>query len=202
VSIAAPEPPPTAIASSAVRPTAGRRRLCDRRRETRGPGRSLVVDHGCDVRIAHVRLEPATVLALLEWLPIAHGEIAFLERGEPADPVAAVGLVLRPPTIWSPAEALAARAGAHGAGSVEFHAAHHVAPLHLRRLRRAAARIATQLPLVGLQRASELVVEGCAIVVCDPAACADAAAAQLVRYATSDLIQRISARRREDGAKP
>jgi len=154
------------------------------------------------VRIAHVRLEPATVLALLEWLPIAHGEIAFLERGERADPVAALGLVLRPPTIWSPAEALAARAGAYRAGSLELHAAHHMASLHLRRLRRAAARIAAQLPLVGLERGSELVVEGCEVVVRDPAACADAAAAQLVRYATSDLIRRLSTQRREDGAAP
>ena len=59
---------------------------------------------------------------------------------------------------------------------------------HRRRVRRGAARIVAQLPVSGLERASALVAEGCAIVARDADACADVAAAQLVRYATSDLI--------------
>ena len=79
------------------------RRLGDRRREPRGPQRSLVVDQGCDVRVGHVRIEPRTVLALLEWLPLTHGDLTQLERDEVflLDRLAALALVLRPPTIWS-----------------------------------------------------------------------------------------------------
>jgi len=179
MSIAALEPLAT--------PTAGRR-LADRRREARSPPRSLVVDHGCDVRAGHARLEPPTVLALLAWLPLTDADLAPVEADhDRLDPIGALALILRPPTIWSPLEALAVRECPRDlqCGSAL------VTSLHRRRLLRAAGRIEAQLPLPGLSRASELVAEGCAIVVHDPAACADAAAAQLVRYATSNLIRRL-----------
>lgn len=171
------------------RPRSAGRRLGDRRREPPTPRRSLVVDHGCDVRLAHVRLEPDVVMALLEWLPLAHGDLAFLERGAPRAPVTALGAVLRPPTIWSPVEALAARSRVHDAPGLERYAARRVTPLHVKRLRRAVARIATQLPLAGLPRASAVVAAGCATLLADEIAGAEAAAEQLVRYATSDLIR-------------
>ena len=66
-------------------------------------------------------------------------------------------------------------------------------PLQVSRLRRAVARIAAQLPLAGLPHASEIVAAGCATVLVDEAASEEAAAEQLVRYATSDLIRRLSA---------
>lgn len=131
------------------------------------------------------------VLALLEWLPLAQGDVGFLERGESAEPVAALGLVLRPPTIWSPVEALAARCRAYDTAGLERYAAGRVAALHVRRVRRMATRIARQLPLTGLPRASEIVASGCATVIADEALCANAAAMQLVRYATSDLIRHL-----------
>jgi hypothetical protein len=166
-------------------PSSAGRRLADRRRETLGPQRSLVVDHGCDVRIGHWRLEPTAVLALLAWLPVGPGDLAPIEaRAEELDALAALALVLRPPTIWTASEALGVRGHA-------FRARRIVTRLHCRRLRRTAARIASQLPVPGLERASELVEEGCAIVVRDAEACADVAAAQLDRYATSDLIARL-----------
>jgi len=166
--------------------SASGRRVADRRSEARAPQRSLVVDQGCDVRAGHVRLEPAAVLALLAWLPLTHGDLAPVEaRAELLDPVAALALVLRPPTIWSAREAVAFR-GLAPEGRRECDL---VTALHSRRLRRAAAGIALQLPLSGLPRASELVAQGCAIVMRDAAACANAAAVQLVRYATSELIR-------------
>ena len=44
------------------------------------------------MRVGHVRIEPRTVLALLEWLPLTHGDLAQLERDETLllDPVAAL----------------------------------------------------------------------------------------------------------------
>jgi len=164
------------------------RRLDDLRREPPSSRRSLVVDHGCDVRIGPARLEPEVALALLEWLPLAHDDIAFLERRRPVDPVAALALVLRPPTIWAPVDALAARAHIRDRAALERHAADRVSALHVRRLRRAARRIDAQLPLPGLPRASRLVTAGSAAVIDGEVACAKAAAGQLVRYATSELI--------------
>jgi hypothetical protein len=180
IAVLAPPDPVPACASG--------RRLADRRREPRSPQRSLVVDNGCDVRAGHARLEPGTVLALLSWLPLTDGDLVPVEsERETLDPVAAVALVLRPPTIWSPLEALAARGRPlDPSGLREL-----VTPLHIRRLRRAAARIAAQLPVSRLPQASVLVAEGCGVVARDPEACVDVAAAQLVRYVTSDLIRRL-----------
>jgi len=163
------------------------RRLTDRRRGARLQ-RSLVVDHGCGVRAGHARLEPPTVLALLAWLPLTDADLVPVEADhDRLDPLGALALILRPPTIWSTLEALAVREcppDLQRAGAL-------VTSLHRRRLLRVAGRTEAQLPLPGLPRASELVAEGCAIVARDQAACADAAAAQLVRYATSDLIRRL-----------
>jgi len=165
------------------------RRVGDRRRELPTPGRSLVVDHGCDVRIGHVRLEPSVVLALLEWLPLMPADIAFAGRDGSADPVAALGDLLRPPTIWSPVEALAARG--RDPASFERYAVERVTSLQISRLLRAAGRIAAQLPLRGLPCESAVVASGCAAVEAGEAVCAEVAARQLVRYATSELIRRL-----------
>ena len=63
--------------------------------------------------------------------------------------------------------------------------------MQLRRLRRAARRIAAQRPLDGHPSASMVLAEGCAVVATDDAACVETAAAQLVRYATSELVGRL-----------
>ena len=167
------------------------RRLGDLRRDPPRSRRSLVVDHGCDVRVAHARLEPAEVLALLEWLPLAYDDLALVERRGLVDPAAALSLVLRPPTIWTAVDALAVRAHVLDPAGLARHAADRVTAAQIRRLRRAARRIETQLPLPDLRRASTIVTSGCAAVAADEAACAEAAAVQLVRYATSHLIHTL-----------
>ena len=114
-------------------------------------------------------------------------DIAFAGRDGSADPVAALGDLLRPPTIWSPVEALAARG--RDPASLERYAVERVTSLQISRLLRAAGRIAAQLPLRGLPCESAIVASGCAAVEAGEAVCAEVAARQLVRYATSELIR-------------
>jgi len=134
-------------------------------------------------------LVASVVLALLEWLPLMPADIAFAGRDGSADPVAALGDLLRPPTIWSPVEALAA--SGRDPASLERYAVERVTSLQISRLLRATSRIAAQLPLRGLPCESAIVASGCAAVEAGEAVCAEVAARQLVRYATSELIRRL-----------
>ncbi len=79
------------------------------RAHRRGCWPSLVVDGGCDVRIGTRVVTDRVRTLLLEWLPLAPGDLAVYEGGlfrrSPAD---ALTLLVRPPAIWSIDEAVAA----------------------------------------------------------------------------------------------
>jgi hypothetical protein len=159
----------------------------------------LVVDEGCDVRIARRRVGEGTRFALLAWLPPAPAELAVFESGlfhdRPAD---AVALLLRPPLIWSLHEALLvggrspAQAGFAPGWfmALERSARDRVRPRHVHRLRRAAELIEARLPVEGLPTATATVSAGCAVVAADEAVCGELAALQLARYAVSEVARR------------
>jgi hypothetical protein len=159
-------------------------------------GAPLVTDEGCDVRVGHTRVKEDVRVALLAWLPPAPGELAVLEGGLLAEaPADAVALLLRPPLIWSLHEAL--RAGRSVSGLDGFEPARFavleraaldgVRPCHLHRVRRAAERIVTELPVERLPIASSTVTRGCAVIAADDGVCGEIAARQLARYAVSEV---------------
>jgi hypothetical protein len=164
------------------------RRLADRRRELASAPRPLVVDGGCDVRAGYLPVDHATRVALLLWLPLSTGELAALEDGLDVEaPADAVSLLLRPPTIWSLADALCLRRTFPDSSRAAHRTRARVAARHRRRVRAGAHRIEAQLPFAGQPRASAVVAAGCRALERD-AACADVAARQLVRFAASDLV--------------
>jgi len=162
---------------------------------------SLITDGGCDVRIGDSVVTGAVRAALLDWVPLSGNELAVYEGGLFREaPAHALSLLLRPPTIWSLAEALIAdRVLPRGLrfeparfDALEQHARGHVRSEHLARLREAAARVERQLPVERFPCASATVAAGCAVITRDDERCAAIAAQQLARYATSALIDRVA----------
>jgi len=156
----------------------------------------LVTDEGCDIRVGPTRVKEDVRVALLAWLPPAPGELAVLEGGLLAEtPADAVALLLRPPLIWSLHEAL--RAGRSVSGLDGFEPARFavlergarggVRPCHMHRVRRAAERIVTELPVERSPIASSIVTRGCAVIAADDGVCREIAARQLARYAVSEV---------------
>ncbi len=158
-----------------------------------------IVDGGCDVRAGQVRIDRALRASLLRWLPLTETDIALYENGLfGLDPAGAVTLLVRPPTVWSLAEALLAESSFPRDGprfdplrfvALERHARSRVGRREIVALRRAASWIDAQLPLAGFPRASALVAAGCAVILSDDGRCAEIAARQLARYATSAVVR-------------
>jgi hypothetical protein len=131
----------------------------------------LVVDDGCDVRVRG-GVQDAVRVALLEWLPLTASELCAVEAGLEDDrPAYALAAIVRPPTIWTACEALAAASTTH------------VDDEHLGRLRATAARLERQLLVAGLQTA-----------IAADDVCAAVARTVLARYAASAFV---AARRKE-----
>jgi len=177
---------------------AGRQRVLDgwraRRHDSVG---AQVTDGGCMVRIGGVPVTGELRLALLQWLPLAGSELAVYEGGLFRDaPARAITLLIRPPTIWPAAEAVAAER-LHPRGprfeperfhALEQHALGRVRSTHLERLRDAVARIERRLPVAGFPVASSTVAAGCAVLAADDEWCTALAARQLARYAASCAV--------------
>jgi hypothetical protein len=161
----------------------------------------LVCDEGCDVRVGRTRVGDPTRQALLTWLPPAPQELAVLEAGLLADdPVVAVQILVRPPTIWSWAEAVGLRSrlpeGPFDAGrftALEQDARPLVAPCHLLRLCAALLRLETAVSFSGRPRATATVTAGCAALRGDEERAVEVAATQLARFACSRAVERASA---------
>ena len=158
-----------------------------------------VTGSGCEVAIGGIPVTGELRLTLLRWLPLGGSELAVYEGGLFRDaPVKALTLLIRPPTIWPAAEAVAAarlfprgpRFEPERFAALERHARGRVREPHLARLRDAAGRIEAQLPAAGLPRASAVVAAGCAVLVADDEWCAVIATRQLARYATSNWVAR------------
>lgn len=171
----------------------------------RDHGPRLVGDSGCDIRLGRAGFDGAERVALLAWLPLTDRELAVYEGGLFEDaPAHAVALLVRPPTIWSRAEAVAAeqqfprgrRFTPRRFAAIERHAYGRIRADHLTRLRWAMTRIAAQLPTAGLPVASATVAAGCALVAEDDSRARAVAARQLARYASS---ARVGSCTRESG---
>jgi len=163
----------------------------------RDHGPRLVGDSGCDIRLGRAGVDSAERVALLAWLPLTDRELAVYEGGLFEDaPAHAVALLVRPPTIWSLAEAVAAEQRFPRGGrftpprfaAIERHAYEHIRAGHLARLRQALARVAAQLPASGLPVASATVAAGCTLVAADDSRARAVVARQLARYACSALV--------------
>jgi hypothetical protein len=178
----------------------GRRRVLDGWRAHRHDRLGAqITGSGCEVEIGGVPVTGELRLALLRWLPLADSELAVYEgglfRGTPAK---ALTLLIRPPTIWAAAEAVAAARLYPGGprfeperfAALEEHALGRVRKAHVGQLRDAAARIEAQLPAAGLPEASSVVAAGRAVLTADDEWCAAIAARQLARYATSQWVAR------------
>ncbi len=138
-------------------------------------------------------------VALLEWLPLSSAELARYGPGRIEEPVlSCLAALVRPPTIWPLEEAIAAARLLGRGGPLERvpfawlaeHARGRVDRVHLTRVRRRGARIATQLPLAELPRASVAVELACALIEADDEACASVAALALARYSLSQVVAR------------
>ncbi len=173
--------------------SAGERRLRD--------VQPLVIDDGCDVRLRRGDHADPVRVALLEWLPVARAELAVYENGRSADTtVLSVASLVRPPTIWSTGEAVAAARLLERECPIERgqfawlvrHAHARLRSAHLARVRESVARIAGQLPVDGLSRASATVASGCVMIESDDDACASVATIQLARYSLSEVVARAA----------
>ncbi len=165
----------------------------------RGRWPSLIVDDGCDVRIGRSVVTDRVRAILLEWLPLSPIDLAVYEGGLfRRSPAHALALIVRPPTIWTIDEAVAAdRLAPPGRrfvparfDAVERHARGRLCDEQLTHLRAAVSKIETQLPLHAFPVASATVAAGCAVIAVDDDWCAVIAARQLARYATSALVAR------------
>ena len=195
MSVAAPDLRPAPGARPSRPACLDGRRLGDRRREPRVPQHSLVVDQGCDVRVGHVRIEPRTVLVLLDWLPLTHGDLTQLERDESLllDPVAA--LARRGP----PADDLVAGGGARSPQPLSgAQAVSGAPPAVARRADRWDRSTSAAAPgrRDGLQRSCHWRTSAASVVWrpgarrSAPTSCVvGTAAVQLVRYATCELVR-------------
>ena len=163
----------------------------------RDHGPRLVGDSGCDIRLGRTGVDGAERVALLAWLPLTERELAVYEGGLFEDaPAHAVALLVRPPTIWSLAEAVAAeqrfprgrRFTSRRFAAIERHAYGWIRTEHLIRLRQALDRIAAQLPAAGLPIASATVGAGCTLIAEDESRARAVVARQLARYASSALV--------------
>src|SRR4051794_7609430 len=155
-----------------------RRRIIDRWHAYRDHGPRLVGDNGCDIRLGRAAVDAAERAALLLWLPLTERELAVYDGGLFEDaPAHAIALLVRPPTIWALDEAIEAerrfprrgRIAPERFATIERLAHEWTGDEHLRRVRRAVARIADQLPAPGLPVASATVLSGCARVAADDA---------------------------------
>jgi hypothetical protein len=158
---------------------------------------SMIADEGCNVLIGGVVATGAVRIAILEWLPLSCTDLAVYEGGLFRDlPANALALLVRPPTIWSIDEAVIAddlfprrpRFEPARFDALERYARGCLGSEHLARLRDAAAKIGTQLPVERLPLASSTVAAGCAVIAGYDDWCAAIAARQLARYATSARV--------------
>jgi hypothetical protein len=165
----------------------------------RGSCAPIVADGGCDVRIGGSGVSGAERTAMLRWLPLSRTDFAVYESGLFREsPAEALTLLVRPPTVWSIDEAIAAdrllprgpRFEPARFEALERYARARVGREHLARVRGAAARIEAQLPRMAFPVASATVGAGCAVVAADDARCAAVAARQLARYAVSARVGR------------
>ena len=179
---------------------AARRRVADGwRLHDRGRERTLVVDEGCDVRGLGPAADEARS-ALLAWLPPTRADLVLFEGGLCADdPLDALALLLRPPTIWPRERALTAARLQGGLQRfeplrferIERRAVPAVGSAELDRARAATRCLREQLPAhAGLSVARSTVEAGCLAVETSDARCAEVAARQLARYATSRIVGR------------
>ncbi|MCY7301702.1 MAG: hypothetical protein LH654_01420 [Thermoleophilia bacterium] len=167
----------------------------DRRLRTLDP---LVVDDGCDVRIRGRYCADCVRVALLEWLPLTCDDLLSHRGSLVSDPAAVLSALVRPPTIWTTADAVVA--ARRGDGESETRRERHDAVVayaftqlreeHLERLRCIAARFARQMSLEGRPGTCDALAAGCAVVAGDDDACAAVAAIQLARYAASAFVAR------------
>ena len=181
-----------------------RRRVVDGwRHRPRDRDAALVVDSGCDVRVGRVPLGAAARAGLLRWLPLSRLELALCDGGLFADePARAIALLVRPPTIWTAADAVAiVRRFPHSPrfdperfAAIEACAGSLVGSEHRGRVRAAVSRIDAQLPVGGHPVASRIVAAGCAAVAGDDDRCTAVAARQLARYASSARAAALAGR--------
>lgn len=185
--LAAPSPP------SACRPASN-----DRERRLRFV-RPLVVDGGCDVRLRGGPHADGVRVALLEWLPLSRAELAEHERDRITQPSPSwLAILVRPPTIWSLEEAVAAARLLAWQGPLDRmpparlvgRALGRVDGNHLTRVRRRAARVAAQVPRLERPRTGARVEAECALIEADDEACASVAAIALARYSRSRVVAR------------
>lgn len=136
----------------------------------------------------------AVRVTILELRPLPAAAFAPLEGGVFRQlPANALTLLVPPPAVWSMDEACAAllllprtvRFDPAWFDAVERHAEGCVGPEHVGRLRRAGDRLADQLPVAGMPRASTTVAEGIAVISSDDGWAAAIAARLLALYAAA-----------------
>lgn len=128
--------------------------------------------------------------AISERRPVPRGPVAMLEDGRlSGSPAAALALVLAPPLVWSRDDAILLCAAAADRSPQPFFdaaeelATEHVDEWHAQRVQTLAERLAAQLPITGLSRASRTLMEGCRRVDADEAVAYGVAAVLLAAYA-------------------
>jgi hypothetical protein len=170
----------------------------DRERRLRDV-RALVSDDGCDVLLRGAPRADLERLAMLEWLPLSPAELAQHGWGGAGESSSSyLASLVRPPTVWPLEEAIAAARLLECVGPLERvpfawlvgHARGRVDGVHLAGVRRRAARIAGQLPLADLPRASAEAAAGCSLISVDDEACGSVAAIALARYSLSEVVAR------------
>lgn len=154
-----------------------------------------IVEPVDDVQLVERAVTAGAVrMLLLEHRPLPAALFALLEGGTFRHyPANALTLLVPPPAVWSMDEACAvllllprpARFDPGWFDAVEGHAGGCVGPEHVERLRRAGSRIAAQLPVVGLPRATETVAAGIAEIDADEGWAGAIAARLLALYASS-----------------
>jgi hypothetical protein len=128
--------------------------------------------------------------AISERRPVPRGLVTALEDGALSrSPCAALALVLAPPLVWTLDDAaLVARAGGGTRNAPFFDVAEDLArervqEWHVERVQWLADRLAGQLPVAGLPRASQILADACRRVGGDDATAGAVAAVLLAAYA-------------------
>jgi hypothetical protein len=133
----------------------------------------------------------AVKCAVIERLPIRRELLEFIEAAPaPASPCGVLMLALDPSLVWDRDDAIViGRTVSPSGDPMVFYAEAHaladrrVEDWHLARVRELADRVDGQLPVAGLERASELLAEGIDEIRVDDAAVAWVAGALLAGYA-------------------
>jgi len=161
---------------------------------------ALVADGGSEPLIWRAVVCGAVGVAILERCPSP--TMAFLpyEGGFHQDvPANALTLAIQPPSVWSIDEAVVA-ASLHPKRSKDFdpdwfdatadYGARSMRDGHRLRFRSAVGRIEAQLPIVGLPNATQLVRDGCVVLLGDDGWCNAIGGRLLALYADSPLVER------------